>query len=268
MKNYLDLLYKVLTDGETRADRTGTGTKAIFGTNLEFDLRKGFPLITTKKIYTRSVIYELLWFLRGDTNIKYLRDNNVHIWDAWADEDGNVGKIYGYQWRHWGLCYSDVNPGIDQLQKAIDYIKNNSTSRRILVSAWNVGDLDQMNLPPCHIMYQFYASNDGYLDLMFYMRSVDCFLGMPFDIASYALLLSMVAQVTDRKPRYLKCTFGDTHIYRNHFSQVAEQLKREPQPLPTLQLNPDIKNIDDFRFEDITILNYNPLPAIKGEISV
>lgn len=268
MKNYLDLLYKVLKDGETRADRTGTGTKAIFGTNLEFDLREGFPLVTTKKIHFKSIVYELLWFLRGDTNIKFLKDNGVTIWDEWADKNGNVGRLYGYQWRRWGCCTEFSVDGFDQLQSAIRSIKNNPTSRRILVSAWNVGDLRYMNLPPCHIMYQFYVANDDSLDLMLYMRSVDCFLGMPFDIASYALLLSMVAQVTGKKPRFLKCTFGDTHIYRNHFEQVAEQISREPQPLPTLQLNPEITNIDDFKFEDIKLINYNPLPAIKGEVSV
>ena len=267
MKNYLDLLYNVLTNGEARADRTGTGTKAIFGTNLEFDLRKGFPLVTTKKVHFKSIVYELLWFLRGDINIKFLKDNGVSIWDEWATETGYVGRIYGYQWRRWGDFNVDIRT-TDQLQIAIERIEHDPTSRRILVSAWNVGDLQFMNLPPCHIMYQFYVSNDGYLDLMLYMRSVDCFLGMPFDIASYALLLSMVAQVTGKQPRFLKCTFGDTHIYRNHFEQVAEQISREPQPLPILQLNPEIKNIDDFKYEDITLLNYNPLPAIKGEVSV
>jgi thymidylate synthase len=264
MKQYIDLLNHVLEHGEERKDRTSTGTKSIFGYQMRFDLDKGFPLLTTKKLHLRSIIHELLWFLKGETNIRYLLENNVRIWNEWADEDGNLGPIYGYQWRSWNAGNGKT---IDQISRVIEGILKTPESRRIIVSAWNVGDLERMALPPCHVMFQFYVSN-GRLSCQLYQRSADIFLGVPFNIASYSILLMMVAQVTGLKPGHFVHTFGDAHIYLNHLEQVKIQLEREPRKLPAMQLNPDIKNIFDFRFEDFTLTGYDPHPHIKGEISV
>ncbi len=264
MKQYLDLLRKIVETGTDRGDRTGTGTRSIFGYQMRFNLADGFPLLTTKKLHLKSIIYELLWFLRGDTNVKYLQDHGVRIWNEWADADGNLGHIYGYQWRSW----PDYNGGyIDQIAEVINTIKNNPESRRIIVSAWNVGDLKTMNLPPCHLLFQFYVA-DGRLSLQLYQRSADCFLGVPFNIASYALLLMMVAQVTGLEPGDFVHTLGDAHIYSNHFEQVAEQLSREPRPLPRMIINPDVKELTDFKFEDFTLEDYNPHPHIKATVAV
>lgn len=265
MKQYLDLLRHILDHGTDKADRTGTGTRSTFGYQMRFDLEKGFPLVTTKKVHLKSIIYELLWFLKGDTNVKYLQENGVRIWNEWADpETGDLGHIYGYQWRSW----QDYSGGhIDQIADAIETIKHNPDSRRIIVSAWNVADLDNMNLPPCHAFFQFYVA-DGKLSLQLYQRSADCFLGVPFNIASYALLLMMAAQVTGLKPGEFVHTLGDAHIYRNHFEQVELQLSREPRQLPHMILNPDIKNIFDFRYDDFRLEGYDPHPAIKGIVSV
>lgn len=262
MKQYLDLLQKIVDYGDFREDRTKVGTKALFGPQLEFNLQDGFPLITTKKIFTKAVIHELLWFIKGSTNIKYLVDNNVHIWDEWADENGELGPVYGAQWRG-GY---DGNP--DQLAEVIRQIKSNPANRRMIVNSWNVKEIPFMNLPPCHALYQFFVTSDGYLDCKMYQRSADMFLGTPFNIASYALLTMMVAQVCGLKPRRFIHTFGDTHIYMNHLEQVKEQLSREPRSLPIMRLNQDITSIEDFKFEDFSLEGYNPYPAIKAEIAV
>lgn len=265
MKQYLDLLDRILREGTAKGDRTGTGTTSIFGHQMRFNLDDGFPLVTTKKVHLKSIIHELLWFLKGDTNVKYLQDNGVRIWNEWADpETGDLGHIYGYQWRSW----PDYNGGfIDQIQQVVDTLKNNPDSRRIIVSAWNVADLDNMNLPPCHAFFQFYVA-DGRLSLQLYQRSADCFLGVPFNIASYALLLMMMAQVTGLKAGDFIHTTGDTHIYNNHMEQVQLQLSREPRPLPKMHINPDVKDIFAFRYEDFTLTDYDPWPAIKGVVSV
>ncbi|HCE48511.1 MAG TPA: thymidylate synthase [Prevotellaceae bacterium] len=264
MKQYLDLCRRILREGILKEDRTGTGTISVFGHQMRFNLDDGFPLLTTKKLHLKSIIYELLWFLRGDTNVHYLQEHGVRIWNEWADENGELGHIYGYQWRSW----PDYAGGtIDQIQRAVDDIRNHPDSRRIVVSAWNVGDLDNMNLPPCHMFFQFYVA-DGRLSLQMYQRSADTFLGVPFNIASYALLLQMMAQVTGLKPGDFVHTTGDTHIYRNHLEQVKLQLEREPRQLPTMRINPDVKDIFDFKYEDFELENYDPWPHIAGKVSV
>ena len=265
MKQYLDLLQHILDNGVDKSDRTGTGTRSVFGYQMGFNLEEGFPLITTKKVHLKSIIYELLWFLRGDTNVKYLQEHGVRIWNEWADPlTGDLGHIYGYQWRSW----PNYNGGfIDQISEAIETIKNNPDSRRIIVSAWNVADLDNMNLPPCHAFFQFYVA-DGRLSLQLYQRSADTFLGVPFNIASYALLLMMVAQVTGLKAGDFVHTLGDAHIYNNHFEQVKLQLTREPRTLPKMILNPEVKNIFDFKYEDFRLEGYDPHPHISGAVSV
>ena len=264
MKQYLDLLQHVLDHGILKEDRTGTGTHSVFGYQMRFDLQNGFPLLTTTKLHLKSIIHELLWFLKGDTNVKYLQANGVRIWNEWADENGDLGHIYGYQWRSW----PDYDGGhIDQIKEAIDTIQNNPDSRRIIVSAWNVADLPQMNLPPCHAFFQFYVAN-GKLSLQLYQRSADIFLGVPFNIASYALLLMMVAQVTGLEAGDFVHTLGDAHIYNNHIEQVREQLSREPRALPTMKLNPNVKSIFDFKYEDFELTDYNPHPHIAGKVAV
>ena len=264
MKQYLDLLQHVLDHGILKEDRTGTGTHSVFGYQMRFDLQNGFPLLTTKKLHLKSIIHELLWFLKGDTNVKYLQANGVRIWNEWADENGDLGHIYGYQWRSW----PDYDGGhIDQIKEAIDTIQNNPDSRRIIVSAWNVADLPQMNLPPCHAFFQFYVAN-GKLSLQLYQRSADIFLGVPFNIASYALLLMVVAQVTGLEAGDFVHTLGDAHIYNNHIEQVREQLSREPRALPTMKLNPNVKSIFDFKYEDFELTDYNPHPHIAGKVAV
>ncbi len=264
MKQYLDLLQRVLDEGQIKHDRTGTGTKSVFGHQMRFNLEEGFPLLTTKKLHLKSIIYELLWFLKGDTNVHYLQENGVRIWNEWADPDGSLGHIYGYQWRSW----PDYKGGfIDQISNAVDDIKHNPDSRRIIVSSWNVADLDNMNLPPCHAFFQFYVCN-GRLSLQLYQRSADIFLGVPFNIASYALLLKMMAQVCGLKAGDFVHTLGDAHIYLNHMEQVQLQLTREPRPLPEMLLNPAVDNIFDFKYEDFQLVNYNPHPHIPGKVSV
>lgn len=264
MKQYLDLLQHVLDHGILKEDRTGTGTHSVFGYQMRFNLQDGFPLLTTKKLHLKSIIHELLWFLKGDTNVKYLQENGVRIWNEWADENGDLGHIYGYQWRSW----PDYDGGhIDQIKEAIDTIQNNPDSRRIIVSAWNVADLPQMNLPPCHAFFQFYVAN-GKLSLQLYQRSADIFLGVPFNIASYALLLMMVAQVTGLEAGDFVHTLGDAHIYNNHIKQVREQLSREPRALPKMKLNPNVKSIFDFKYEDFELTDYNPHPHIAGKVAV
>ncbi len=264
MKQYLDLLERILSEGVEKSDRTGTGTISVFGNQMRFNLDDGFPLLTTKKLHLKSIIYELLWFLKGDTNVEYLHDHKVSIWDEWADEDGDLGHIYGYQWRKW----PDYNGGIiDQISQVVHDIKHNPDSRRLMVSAWNVADLPNMNLPPCHVLFQFYVADER-LSLQLYQRSADTFLGVPFNIASYALLLMMMAQVTGLKAGDFVHTTGDTHVYLNHLDQVRLQLTRQPRPLPTMRINPDVKNIFDFKFEDFTLKNYDPWPHIKGAVSV
>ncbi len=264
MKQYLDLLNHILTHGVDKADRTGTGTRSVFGYQMRFDLADGFPLLTTKKLHLKSIIYELLWFLAGDTNVKYLQDNGVRIWNEWADPDGSLGHIYGYQWRSW----PDYDGGhIDQIARAIATIKTDPDCRRNIVSAWNVADLPNMNLPPCHAFFQFYVAG-GKLSLQLYQRSADCFLGVPFNIASYALLLQMVAQVTGLQPGEFVHTLGDAHIYNNHFEQVRLQLTRDPRPLPRMVINPDVKDIFSFHYDDFQLEGYNPHPHIKGIVSV
>ena len=264
MKQYLDLLQHVLDHGILKEDRTGTGTHSVFGYQMRFDLQDGFPLLTTKKLHLKSIIHELLWFLKGDTNVKYLQENGVRIWNEWADENGDLGHIYGYQWRSW----PDYNGGhIDQIKEAIHTIQNNPDSRRIIVSAWNVADLPQMNLPPCHAFLQFYVANSK-LSFKLYQRSADIFLGVPFNIASYALLLMMVAQVTGLEAGDFVHTLGDAHIYNNHIEQVREQLSREPRDLPKMKLNPDVKSIFDFKYEDFELTDYNPHPHIAGKVAV
>ena len=274
MKQYLDLLNEIVERGTQKGDRTGTGTKSLFGHQMRFDLSKGFPIVTTKKVHLKSIIFELLWFLKGDTNIAYLKENGVKIWDEWADENGDLGPVYGYQWRNWN------GEGIDQIQEVIDALKTNPDSRRIMVSAWNPSVMPNTNLsfaenvangkaalPPCHSFFQFYVA-DGKLSCQLYQRSADVFLGVPFNIASYALLTMMVAQVCDLEVGDFVHTFGDVHIYNNHFEQVALQLTREPKDLPIMKLNPKVKDIFDFQFEDFILENYEPHPAIKGVVSI
>jgi thymidylate synthase len=264
MKQYLDLLNRVLTEGVYKEDRTGIGTLSVFGHQMRFSLDDGFPCLTTKKLHLKSIIYELLWFLRGDTNIKFLLDNGVSIWNEWADKNGNLGPIYGYQWRSW----PDYEGGyIDQIAQAVETIKNNPNSRRIIVSAWNVADLPKMKLPPCHAFFQFYVA-DGKLSLQLYQRSADIFLGVPFNIASYALLLMMMSQVTGLKAGDFVHTLGDAHIYTNHLEQVKLQLSRTPRPLPTMLINPEVKDIFSFQYSDFQLINYDPYPHIKGEVAV
>jgi len=264
MKQYLDLCKHVLDHGTEKGDRTGTGTISTFGYQMRFDLQEGFPLVTTKKLHVKSIIHELLWFLNGDTNVKYLQDNGVRIWNEWADENGELGPVYGHQWRSWPGKDGET---IDQIKNLITTIKNNPDSRRMIVSAWNVADVDSMALPPCHCLFQFYVS-EGKLSCQLYQRSADVFLGVPFNIASYALLTMMVAQVCDLEPGEFVHTFGDVHIYQNHVEQVNLQLTRDPRPLPKLEINPDVKDIFEFRFEDFTLSGYDPHPHIKGVVSV
>ncbi len=264
MKQYLDLLDRILMEGVKKEDRTGTGTISVFGNQMRFNLEDGFPLLTTKKLHLKSIIYELLWFLRGDTNIKYLKDHGVSIWDEWADENGELGPVYGHQWRSW----PDENGGtIDQIQNVVNQIKNNPDSRRMIVSAWNVAEVERMALPPCHTMFQFYVAN-GRLSLQLYQRSADTFLGVPFNIASYALLLQMMAQVTGLKAGDFIHTTGDTHLYLNHIEQAKLQLTRTPRPLPRMIINPDVKDIFDFKYEDFQLEGYDPWPHIKAAVSV
>ncbi len=264
MKQYLDLARHIMKRGVDKGDRTGTGTRSVFGHQMRFDLSEKFPLLTTKKMFLKGVIYELLWFLQGSTNTKYLTENNVHIWDEWADEDGELGPVYGRQWRHWESRDGRV---IDQISKIVDQIKKNPDSRRHIVSAWNVGEIENMALPPCHLLFQFYV-DDGKLSCQLYQRSADVFLGVPFNIASYALLTLMMAQICDLKPGEFVHTFGDAHIYTNHFEQIKEQLSRKPLTPPVMKINPNVKNIFDFTFEDFELQEYEYHPAIKGKISV
>ena len=264
MRQYLYLMQHVLSHGTKKSDRTGTGTVSIFGYQMRFNLAEGFPLVTTKKCHLKSIIHELLWFLQGDTNIRYLKENGVTIWDEWADEDGNLGPVYGKQWRSWAALDGRI---IDQISNVIEQIKCNPDSRRLIVSAWNAGELDQMALAPCHVLFQFYVS-DGKLSCQLYQRSADIFLGVPFNIASYALLTLMVAQVCGLKPGDFVHTFGDAHLYLNHLEQAELQLSREPRPLPVMHINPDVKNIFDFKFGDFTLEGYDPHPAIKAAVAV
>lgn len=264
MKQYKELLERVLKEGVKKEDRTGTGTISIFGHQSRYDLSDGFPVVTTKKLHLKSIIYELLWFLNGDTNVKYLQENGVRIWNEWADDNGNLGPIYGYQWRSW----PDYNGGhIDQIKEVVETLKHNPDSRRIIVSAWNVADIPQMKLPPCHAFFQFYVA-EGKLSLQLYQRSADIFLGVPFNIGSYALLLKMMAQVTGLKPGEFVHTLGDAHIYLNHLEQVNLQLSREPKHLPEMILNPDVKSIFDFKYDDFTLEGYDPHPHIKADVAV
>ncbi|MBW8369782.1 MAG: thymidylate synthase [Thiobacillus sp.] len=264
MKPYLDLMRHVLEHGTRKDDRTGTGTLSVFGWQMRYNLAEGFPLVTTKKCHLRSIIHELLWFLQGDTNIKYLKENGVSIWDEWADDNGNLGPVYGHQWRNWPKPDGGT---IDQISEVVKTLKTNPDSRRIIVSAWNVADLDKMALAPCHAFFQFYVA-DGKLSCQLYQRSADIFLGVPFNIASYALLTLMMAQVTGLKPGDFVHTLGDAHLYLNHLDQTREQLSREPRPLPTMTLNPDVKDIFGFRFEDFSLSGYDPHPAIKAPVAV
>lgn len=264
MRQYLDLLTKIKNEGVIKSDRTGTGTKSIFGYQMRFDLNQGFPVLTTKKLHLRSIIHELLWFLMGDTNIKYLHDNKVTIWDEWADANGDLGHVYGYQWRSWP---APDGRHIDQIRNVVESIKTNPDSRRHIVSAWNVAEIDQMALPPCHALFQFYVA-DGKLSCQLYQRSADVFLGVPFNIASYALLTMMTAQVTGLKLGDFVHTLGDAHLYLNHMEQVDMQLKRTPRPLPTMEINPEVKSIFDFKFEDFNLVGYDPYPTIKAPIAV
>ena len=264
MKQYLHLLQHILDDGAVKGDRTGTGTKSVFGHQMRFSLQDGFPLLTTKKLHLKSIIYELLWFLRGDTNVRYLQEHGVRIWNEWADEDGDLGHIYGYQWRSWPT-YDGRH--IDQIAEVIRQIKETPDSRRMLVSAWNVADLGRMNLPPCHLLFQFYVA-DGKLSLQLYQRSADTFLGVPFNIASYALLLQMMAQVCGLEAGDFIHTTGDTHLYLNHLEQARLQLTRTPRPLPQMRLNPDVKSLFDFTYEDFELENYDPWPHIPAQVSV
>ena len=264
MKQYLDLLRHIRANGVMKEDRTGTGTQSVFGYQMRFDLSEGFPLLTTKKVHLKSIIYELLWFIAGDTNVKYLQDHGVTIWDEWADENGDLGPVYGHQWRSWPAPDGRV---IDQLSMVIDTIRRNPDSRRMLVSAWNPAEVDRMALPPCHCLFQFYVA-DGKLSCQLYQRSADVFLGVPFNIASYALLTMMIAQVCGLEPGEFVHTTGDTHIYRNHFDQVATQLSREPRPLPRMRINPEVKSLFDFIYEDFTLEGYDPWPAIKAPVAV
>ena len=264
MQQYLNLLNRILTEGTQKGDRTGTGTLSIFGHQMRFDLRDGFPLLTTKKLHLKSIIYELLWFLRGDTNVHYLQEHGVRIWNEWADENGELGPVYGHQWRSW----PDYNGGtIDQIKNVVDMIKHNPDSRRMLVTAWNPAEVEDMALPPCHCLFQFYVA-DGRLSLQLYQRSADSFLGVPFNIASYALLLQMIAQVTGLEAGEFIHTTGDTHLYLNHLEQAKLQLTREPRPLPKMKINPDVKDIFDFKYEDFELIGYDPLPHIPGVVAV
>lgn len=264
MQQYLDLLHRILEEGEVKTDRTGTGTKSFFGHQMRFNLEDGFPVLTTKKLHLKSIIYELLWFLKGDTNVKYLQEHGVSIWNEWADENGDLGPVYGHQWRSW----PDHRGGtIDQIQNVVDLIKHHPDSRRMLVTAWNPADISEMALPPCHCLFQFYVADER-LSLQLYQRSADTFLGVPFNIASYALLLLMMAQVTGLKAGDFIHTTGDTHLYLNHIEQAKLQLTRTPRELPQMKLNPDVKNLFDFRYEDFELLNYNPWPHIKAEVAV
>lgn len=264
MKSYLNLLDKILTDGVQKGDRTGTGTLSIFGHQMRFDLSEGFPLLTTKKLHMKSIIYELLWFLKGDTNVRYLQEHGVRIWNEWADENGELGPVYGHQWRSW----PDYDGGVvDQIEYVLNQIRTNPNSRRMIVSAWNVAEVNKMALPPCHTLFQFYVVN-GKLSLQLYQRSADTFLGVPFNIASYALLCMMMAQVTGLEPGEFIHTTGDTHLYLNHLEQARLQLSREPRPLPTMKLNPDVKSLYDFKYEDFELVGYDPWPHIKADVSV
>ena len=264
MQQYLKLLDSILTEGATKTDRTGTGTMSVFGNQMRFDMADGFPLLTTKKLHLKSIIYELLWFLRGDTNVHYLQEHGVRIWNEWADENGELGPVYGHQWRSW----PDYNGGtIDQIQNVVDMIKNHPDSRRMMVTAWNPAEVEQMALPPCHCLFQFYVA-DGRLSLQLYQRSADTFLGVPFNIASYALLLQMMAQVTGLQPGEFIHTTGDTHLYLNHLDQARLQLTRTPRPLPTMKINPDVKNLFDFHYEDFQLEGYDPWPHIAATVSV
>ena len=264
MKQYLDLLEHVRDHGVRKDDRTGTGTLSVFGYQMRFDLEDGFPCLTTKKLHLKSIIHELLWFLAGDTNIGYLKDNGVSIWDEWADQDGNLGPVYGHQWRSWPVPGGET---IDQIKNVVHQIKTNPDSRRLIVSAWNVADVDNMALPPCHCLFQFYVA-EGRLSCQLYQRSADIFLGVPFNIASYALLTQMMAQVTGLKPGEFVHTFGDAHLYVNHLDQANEQLARKPRALPVMKINPDVQDIFEFRFEDFLLVNYDPLPHIKAPVAV
>ena len=264
MRQYLDLLNRILDEGVEKGDRTGTGTTSVFGHQLRFDLARGFPLLTTKKLHLRSIIHELRWFLKGDTNTAYLKENGVGIWDEWADEDGNLGPVYGHQWRSWEAAGGGT---IDQVSQVVEQIRENPDSRRLIVSAWNVGELESMALPPCHLLYQFYVA-DGRLSCQLYQRSADVFLGVPFNIASYALLLLMVAQVSELEPGDFVHTFGDVHLYSNHIEQARLQLSREPRELPTLKLNREVDDIFSFRFEDFVLEDYDPHPHIKAPVAV
>lgn len=264
MQQYLNLLNRILTEGTQKGDRTGTGTLSIFGHQMRFDLRDGFPLLTTKKLHLKSIIYELLWFLRGDTNVRYLQEHGVRIWNEWADENGELGPVYGHQWRSW----PDYKGGtIDQIKNVVNMIKHNPDSRRMLVTAWNPAEVEDMALPPCHCLFQFYVA-DGRLSLQLYQRSADSFLGVPFNIASYALLLQMIAQVTGLEAGEFIHTTGDTHLYLNHLEQAKLQLTREPRPLPKMKINPDVKDIFDFKYEDFELIGYDPLPHIPGVVAV
>ena len=264
MQQYLNLLYRILAEGTQKGDRTGTGTLSIFGHQMRFDLRDGFPLLTTKKLHLKSIIYELLWFLRGDTNVHYLQEHGVRIWNEWADENGELGPVYGHQWRSW----PDYKGGtIDQIKNVVDMIKHNPDSRRMLVTAWNPAEVEDMALPPCHCLFQFYVA-DGRLSLQLYQRSADSFLGVPFNIASYALLLQMIAQVTGLEAGEFIHTTGDTHLYLNHLEQAKLQLTRDPRPLPKMKINPDVKDIFDFKYEDFELIGYDPLPHIPGVVAV
>lgn len=264
MKQYLNLLDKIMTEGVIKTDRTGTGTRSIFGHQMRFNLEEGFPLLTTKKLHLKSIIYELLWFLRGDTNVKWLQEHGVKIWNEWADENGELGPVYGHQWRSWPDYNGDT---IDQIDNVVKQIRNNPDSRRMIVSAWNVAEVEQMALPPCHTLFQFYVA-EGRLSLQLYQRFADTFLGIPFNIASYALLLQMVAQVTGLRPGDFIHTTGDTHIYLNHLEQVRLQLSRQPRPLPVMKINPDIKELNQFTCEDFELVGYDPWPHIAGKVSV
>ncbi len=261
MRQYLDLLRDIMENGVDKMDRTGVGTRSVFGRQMRFDLSQGFPLVTTKKVHLKSIIYELLWFIRGDTNVKYLQEHGVRIWNEWADENGNLGPVYGSQWRNWN------GEGIDQLAEVIHKLKTNPNDRRMIVSAWNVSKIPEMKLPPCHMMFQFYVA-DGKLSCMLYQRSCDMFLGVPFNIASYALLTMMIAQVCGLTPGEFVHTLGDTHIYHNHFEQVREQLSREPYPLPQMRLNPAVTDINDFKYEDFELLNYQCHGKLEGKVAV
>ena len=264
MQQYLSLLNRILTEGATKTDRTGTGTMSVFGNQMRFNLADGFPLLTTKKLHLKSIIYELLWFLRGDTNVHYLQEHGVRIWDEWADENGDLGPVYGHQWRSW----PDYNGGtIDQIQNVLDLIRNHPDSRRMIVSAWNPAEVEQMALPPCHCLFQFYVA-DGKLSLQLYQRSADTFLGVPFNIASYALLLQMMAQVSGLEAGEFIHTTGDTHLYLNHLDQARLQLTRTPRPLPKMRINPDVKNLFDFHYEDFQLEGYDPWPHISAQVSV